>query len=68
MHSKDELLSPTPQVIPKALVASKDDQLHIMNLMKELHHPHVINLIDWFQSREHYYIIFEVCPDLSSSP
>jgi len=48
------------KVVPKSSVANLPQHISLMNRTLKLHHPHVIQLYDWFQSKEHLYMVLEL--------
>ncbi|KAJ1667667.1 Calmodulin-dependent protein kinase cmk2 [Coemansia sp. RSA 1813] len=32
-----------------------------INIVRHLHHPHIVKLLDWFESKDKYYLVFQVC-------
>lgn len=48
------------KVVSKASVPNPSQQTSLLNRSLKLNHPHVIQNYDWFQSKEHVYIILEL--------
>ncbi|KAK4704262.1 hypothetical protein P7C70_g1946, partial [Phenoliferia sp. Uapishka_3] len=48
------------KVIEKKIVADMEYQLRRQNLLLDLHHNGVIKLHEWFESKERFYLIFEL--------
>ncbi|KAJ2550735.1 Calmodulin-dependent protein kinase cmk2 [Coemansia sp. RSA 1933] len=32
-----------------------------ISIVRQLHHPHIVKLLDWFESKDKYYLVFQVC-------
>lgn len=56
--------------VKKKLVATSKEQLKVrtaaISNLKAFDHPHIVNLIEWFESKNHFFIVYEyVRPTLS---
>lgn len=56
---------PTPsqvaiKIIDKDRIRDHAQQLYRQNTLMTLKHPHIIELIEWFESKGHYYLVFEL--------
>ena len=47
-------------IIKKALKGSEDTVIEELNLLRELHHPHIVGFRDWFDSRDKFYIVTQL--------
>ncbi|WAR58766.1 hypothetical protein PtB15_10B105 [Puccinia triticina] len=48
------------KVVSKASVPNLPQHISLMNRTLKLHHPHVVQMYDWFQSKEHFYMVLEL--------
>ncbi|CAH7669987.1 CAMK/CAMK1 protein kinase [Phakopsora pachyrhizi] len=48
------------KVVAKSMIPDLDRQLNLLNRILKLRHPHVVQLLDWFQSKDHVYMISEL--------
>lgn len=48
------------KIVPKACVTDIDSQIQRQNALLTMGHPHVIKLFEWFESKEKFYLIFEL--------
>ncbi|KAJ5888363.1 hypothetical protein N7495_008404 [Penicillium taxi] len=51
---------PTVKKVPRA--AERANILKEVQIMRNLDHPNIVDLIDFTESRQYYYIILELCP------
>jgi calcium-dependent protein kinase len=56
----------TGQIRAMKIVKSRDDNMGLLNneinIVKELDHPNIIKLYEYFQERRNYYLIYEYLP------
>ncbi|KAJ2809446.1 Calmodulin-dependent protein kinase cmk2 [Coemansia guatemalensis] len=40
-----------------------DEQMVLkeIDIVRHLHHPHIVQLLDWFESKDKYYLVFQLC-------
>ncbi|MBW0547071.1 hypothetical protein O181_086786 [Austropuccinia psidii MF-1] len=48
------------KIVSKSLIPNSTRQISLLNRCLKLHHPHVCQLLDWFQSKQHIYTIMEL--------
>ncbi|GAA5970347.1 hypothetical protein JCM21900_001652 [Sporobolomyces salmonicolor] len=48
------------KIIPKARIRDHEQQIFRQNTLLTLKHPHIIETIEWFESKERYYLVFEL--------
>ncbi|GAA5836600.1 hypothetical protein JCM11251_002673 [Rhodosporidiobolus azoricus] len=48
------------KIIPKVRIRDHAQQIYRSNTLMKLKHPHVIELLEWFESKEKYYLVFEL--------
>ncbi|GAA5825886.1 hypothetical protein JCM10212_006203 [Sporobolomyces blumeae] len=48
------------KIIPKVKIRDHDQQIFRQNTLLTLKHPHIIELVEWFESKERYYLVFEL--------
>lgn len=47
-------------IIKKALKGNEDFVIEELELLQELHHPHIVGFRDWFQSKDKFYIVTQL--------
>ncbi|KAI8324428.1 Pkinase-domain-containing protein [Martensiomyces pterosporus] len=47
----------------KKTALSGDEQMVLkeINVVRHLHHPNIVQLLDWFESKDKYYLVFQLC-------
>ncbi|KAJ2517306.1 Calmodulin-dependent protein kinase cmk2 [Coemansia sp. RSA 2049] len=50
------------KVIKKSAL-NEDEAMVIkeINIVRHLHHPNIVKLLDWFESKDKYYLVFQLC-------
>ncbi|KAJ2823919.1 Calmodulin-dependent protein kinase cmk2 [Coemansia erecta] len=50
------------KVIKKTALNS-DEQMVLkeIDIVRQLHHPNIVKLLDWFESKDKYYLVFQLC-------
>ncbi|EFP76199.1 Serine/threonine-protein kinase 17A [Puccinia graminis f. sp. tritici] len=48
------------KVVAKSSVPNLQQHISLMNRTLKLHHPHIVQMYDWFQSKEHFYMVLEL--------
>ncbi|GAA5828223.1 hypothetical protein JCM5353_003898 [Sporobolomyces roseus] len=48
------------KIIPKQKIRDHDQQVFRQNTLLKLKHEHIIELKEWFESKERYYLVFEL--------
>ncbi|KAJ2848138.1 Calmodulin-dependent protein kinase cmk2 [Coemansia brasiliensis] len=50
------------KVIRKTAVTT-DEQMVLkeIDIVRHLHHPNIVKLLDWFESKDKYYLVFQLC-------
>ncbi len=49
------------KIILKKNVKGNDQMVHDeLSMLQNLHHPHIVSFVDWFESRDKYYIITQL--------
>ncbi|GAA5929405.1 serine/threonine-protein kinase [Sporobolomyces koalae] len=48
------------KIIPKAKIRDHEQQVFRQNTLLSLKHEHIIELKEWFESKERYYLVFEL--------
>ncbi|KAJ1896825.1 Calmodulin-dependent protein kinase cmk2 [Coemansia sp. IMI 209127] len=50
------------KVIKKTALSGDEAMvLKEINIVSHLHHPHIVKLLDWFESKDKYFLVFQVC-------
>ncbi|PIA18853.1 serine-threonine protein kinase [Coemansia reversa NRRL 1564] len=47
----------------KKTALNGDEQMVLkeIDIVRHLHHPHIVQLLDWFESKDKYYLVFQLC-------
>ncbi|KAJ1751328.1 Calmodulin-dependent protein kinase cmk2 [Coemansia sp. RSA 2523] len=47
----------------KKTALSTDEQMVLkeIDIVRHLHHPNIVKLLDWFESKDKYYLVFQLC-------
>ncbi|GAA5854138.1 hypothetical protein JCM8547_008241 [Rhodosporidiobolus lusitaniae] len=48
------------KIIPKSRIRDHGQQVFRQNTLLQLKHPHIIETLCWFESKERYYLVFEL--------
>lgn len=48
------------KIIEKERIRDHVQQVFRQNTLMTLKHPHIIELIEWFESKSHYFLVFEL--------
>lgn len=48
------------KIVPKSSIADLTKQRTRLEALGHFHHPHVIKLYEWFESKEKFYMVFEL--------
>ncbi|GAA6017174.1 hypothetical protein JCM8202_005933 [Rhodotorula sphaerocarpa] len=58
--SKDDGREVAIKIIEKERIRDHVQQVFRQNTLMTLKHPHIIELIEWFESKSHYFLVFEL--------
>ncbi|XXZ98971.1 Calmodulin-dependent protein kinase cmk2 [Meyerozyma guilliermondii] len=47
-------------ILKKALKGHEDVVLDELKLLQQLHHPHIVSFVDWFESKDKFYIVTQL--------
>ncbi|KAJ1726158.1 Calmodulin-dependent protein kinase cmk2 [Coemansia biformis] len=50
------------KVIKKSALNGNEEMVHKeIEIVRNLHHPNIVKLLDWFESKDKYYLVFQLC-------